>query len=141
MEDRRLSTEEEMEGAIDPGLRPAGFPEFVIGLGGVRRPIDPITGLAYQDQVGGAPMLGWRGGQLRIHNGIVYEGDQPAFGLRGNQILRALPPEFGPSLQRPGGEDLSKYVPEALVGYTPPVAESSPVTKFTGEGFTQEALH
>ena len=102
-------------GSAGGGSTPSGqaFPSSVVGLGGVRRPVDPATGLVYQQHVGGDPMLGWRGGQLRVHNGIIYEGDLPAFGLSGDQTLRDLPSWAGPSLVREN-EDRSSYVPAAL---------------------------
>jgi hypothetical protein len=135
----RLATEEEMDAQ---GLGPLGglsslssvadssqqastqslFPEYITGLAGVRRPIDPTTGLAYQTEVGGAPMLGWGGQQLGVRNGLIYEGDRPVFGLSGNQVLRALPSQYGQSIVHPGTEDFSRYTPEALAGFTIPTA-------------------
>lgn len=107
----------------------SAFPEYILGLAGVRRPIDPLTGLAYQTEVGGAPMLGWFGQQLRVGDGVVYEGDRPVFGLSGNQVLRALPSQYGPSIVHPTVEDMSRYTPEALVGWTPPApAAAAPTT-------------
>lgn len=72
-------------------------------------------------------MLGWYGGQLGVRDGIIYEGDKPAFGLSGQQTLRALPSQFGESLRHPGVEDYSKYTPAAMAGWTPP-APAAPVT-------------
>jgi len=74
-------------------------------------------------------MLGWFGQQLRVGDGVVYEGDRPVFGLSGRQVMRALPSQYGPSIERPGGEDMSRYTPEALVGWTPPApAAAAPIT-------------
>lgn len=63
----RLATEEEMESSGLGGLASSpAFPDYITGLAGVRRPVDPLTGLAYQTEVGGAPMLGWLAGSYAL---------------------------------------------------------------------------
>ena len=45
----------------------------IIGLGGVKRLIDPATGFMYQNELGGKRMQGRKGGNLSVKDGTVYE--------------------------------------------------------------------
>lgn len=56
---------------------------YIIGIAGVKRAVDPATGIIYLDAtiLGGARLIGQNYGLLTVRDGCVYEGDKIVFGL------------------------------------------------------------
>ena len=146
-------------GRVNPNKVAA--PSYITGLAGVDRPYDPSTGYMYQTGIGGERMKGWGGGDLTVHDGVVYEGGAPTsyMTLQNGQMVSTgqTLDEYLASLAPPAATQTAAAAPVAApqgwstgpAGMTPGQAEvgtvdspwylpgTGPATFTSGEGQDQ----